>query len=41
MQKTYEAPSLTTVGSVKDLTLGALGVGSQDNVHWFIDLFLS
>jgi len=41
MQKTYEAPRLTTVGSIKDLTLGSIGLGSQDRIHWFIDIFLS
>ncbi len=31
MQKTYEAPRLTTVGSVKDLTLGHGFSGWEDN----------
>jgi hypothetical protein len=41
MQKTYEAPRLTTVGSIKDLTLGSIGFGNQDRVNWFLDIFLS
>ena len=41
MQNTYEAPRLTTVGSIKDLTLGSIGFGNQDRIHWFFDFFLS
>lgn len=41
MQKTYEAPRLTTVGSVKDLTLGSWGSGSADRILWFDIPFLS
>ena len=41
MQKTYEAPRLTVVGSVKDLTQGSLGSGSQDRFLWFDIPFLS
>lgn len=37
----YEAPTLTEVGSLSELTLGRIGRGNGDNVHWFFDFFLS
>lgn len=37
----YESPTLTEVGSLRELTLGKLGGGDGDNIHWFLDLFLS
>lgn len=36
MQNTYEAPRLTTVGSLKDLTLGEGWAGNDDVLLWFI-----
>lgn len=36
MQNTYEAPLLTTVGSLKDLTLGEGWSGNDDVLLWFI-----
>jgi hypothetical protein len=38
---TYESPTLTEVGSLHELTLGKIGLGSSDNIHWFVDFFLS
>lgn len=35
MQQTYESPVLTTVGSLKDMTLGSGGPGSDDRFLWF------
>lgn len=37
----YEAPTLTEVGSLHELTLGKVGPGDGDNVNWFFNLFLS
>lgn len=34
--QTYEAPRLTTVGSLTDLTLGEGVAGSDDVLLWFI-----
>ena len=39
MQSTYEAPSLTTVGSVKDLTLGQGWSGWEDTFVLHIGRF--
>jgi hypothetical protein len=39
MQKAYEAPRLTTVGSVKDLTLGQGLWGSDDTFVLHIGRF--
>lgn len=36
MQTTYEAPQLTTVGSLKDMTLGEGWDGSDDVFFYFI-----
>ncbi|MEQ6902457.1 lasso RiPP family leader peptide-containing protein [Nocardioides sp. YIM 152588] len=41
MKADYEAPTLVEVGSVRDLTLGKIGRGSEDEIFWFLDLFLS
>lgn len=35
MQTTYEAPQLTTVGSLKDLTLGDGWRGNDDSFMFF------
>lgn len=36
MPETYESPRLTTVGSLKDMTLGG-GHGGTDDIHvWFL-----
>ena len=36
MPETYEAPRLTTVGSLAELTLGG-GHGGTDDIHvWFL-----
>lgn len=32
----YESPTLSEVGSVRELTLGAGAVGNDDTLHWFI-----
>lgn len=39
MQKAYEAPRLTTVGSVKDLTLGQGLFGNDDTFVFHIGRF--
>ena len=31
----YEAPKMTEVGSVRDLTLGGAGLGRDDSFFWF------
>lgn len=36
MQQTYEAPRLTTVGSLAELTLGEGVRGHDDVLFWFI-----
>lgn len=36
MQNAYEAPRLTAVGSLKDLTLGEGWRGNDDVLFWFI-----
>ena len=36
MQKSYEAPRLTAVGSLKDLTLGEGWQGTDDVLFYFI-----
>lgn len=35
MQKTYEAPRLTVIGSVAELTLGRGVAGNDDSFLWF------
>lgn len=35
MQKTYESPVLTTVGSLKDMTLGEGRQGNDDRFLFF------
>nr|WP_300146695.1 lasso RiPP family leader peptide-containing protein [Propionicimonas sp.] len=35
MQKTYEAPRLTAIGSLTELTLGGRGNGHDDSFLWF------
>lgn len=34
----YEAPKITTVGSVSDLTRAIDGLGAQDDQTWFFPL---
>jgi hypothetical protein len=35
---TYEAPQITTIGSLRDMTLASFDSFSQDNLHISIDL---
>lgn len=37
--KTYEAPTLTKVGSVAELTQGQLFQHGQDSLNWIIPVF--